>query len=128
VEYAEDESLARHSNVEWMSSGFILTDKSNAWAGPDHWKYRCPRGTWHPLQLNCLKHPWPLLLVLKCRYLSTIALTFLTFLFDFSNHHKVVSCVFCLCSVQIGICKCCMNWLVSMNMYISIESMKSYGE
>lgn len=57
MEYAEDESLARHSTVEWINSGFRLTDKSNAWAGPDHWKYRSPRGTWYPLQLNHLKHP-----------------------------------------------------------------------
>jgi len=60
VEFTEGGSLVGHSTVEWMNSGFGLTDKSNAWAGPDHWKYRNPRGTWHPLHLNRLKHPWSL--------------------------------------------------------------------
>lgn len=63
MEYSEDGSLISHSTIEWMNSGFGLTDKSNAWAGPDHWKYRNPKGTWHSLQLTRLKHPWPLLSV-----------------------------------------------------------------
>ncbi|KAG0622472.1 hypothetical protein M758_3G099900 [Ceratodon purpureus] len=43
VEYTENGSVLSHSTVEWMSSSFGLIDKSNAWAGPDHWKYRNPK-------------------------------------------------------------------------------------
>jgi condensin complex subunit 2 len=45
VEDTENGSVLSHSTIEWMNSGFGLIDKSNAWAGPDHWKYRNPRGT-----------------------------------------------------------------------------------
>lgn len=45
VEYNENGSILSHSTVEWMNSGFGLINKSNAWAGPDHWKYRNPRGS-----------------------------------------------------------------------------------
>lgn len=44
VEYADDGSRVSFSTVEWLNAGFGLADKSNAWAGPDHWKYRNPRG------------------------------------------------------------------------------------
>lgn len=52
MEYTEDGNVVSHSAVDWMNAGFGLLDKSNAWAGPDHWKYRNPRGTRHPSQLN----------------------------------------------------------------------------
>lgn len=43
MEYTEDGNVVSHSAVDWMNAGFGLLDKSNAWAGPDHWKYRNPR-------------------------------------------------------------------------------------
>lgn len=44
VEYTDDGSRVSFSTVDWMNAGFGLAEKSNAWAGPDHWKYRNPRG------------------------------------------------------------------------------------
>lgn len=46
VEYTEDGSVVNHTTVQWMNPRLIY--QSNAWAGPDHCKYRNPQGTIYP--------------------------------------------------------------------------------
>nr|PNR50721.1 hypothetical protein PHYPA_009907 [Physcomitrium patens] len=41
VEYTEDGSVVNHTTVQWMNPRLIY--QSNAWAGPDHCKYRNPQ-------------------------------------------------------------------------------------
>lgn len=39
-----DGSVMTPQTIDWITSGLSVHDKSNAWAGPDHWKYRKQRG------------------------------------------------------------------------------------
>lgn len=44
LEDPEDGTMMSQRTVDWITSGLSVGDKSNSWAGPEHWKYRKPRG------------------------------------------------------------------------------------
>jgi hypothetical protein len=44
LEFEYDKDLSSEKTVDYLFLGMGVSAKSNAWAGPDHWKYRRVKG------------------------------------------------------------------------------------